>query len=464
MKKLIKILCLLILIPLSARGQVVDSLVVDSLLTDSLAVDTVLPWPLYMTTRLDSAIAQNPVMRFASLGMQIYDYTADSILYNVNESKLMTPASNEKILTSITALEHLGKDYIFNTKLCITGKISADSVGSRDSLLYNGLDSVPFHEVVYKRVWHGDIYAIGSFDPMFEGYDLQTFVNVLTELGIDSIHGSLYEDVSLKDSLLLGKGWSWDDGDSNPVLSPLLLNRKAKFMQTFLSELNKQNITVSGGIGTAICPPEAIVLAEKQRTLLQLLPRLMKNSDNLYAEAVFYQLAALSHKKYATADDANHIITKMIKKLGFDDANFRIVDGSGLSHYNKLSAELIVAFYKYARNNPVIYETLYPNLAIAGVDGTIEKHMTEGPAFKNVHAKTGTLSGVIGLSGYCTAANGHELIFSMLFNGVRNANAVRDFEDDLCTIMAWDDTPLKIKKKPTPQRRVVRRRAPVRKK
>ncbi|MCF0187654.1 MAG: D-alanyl-D-alanine carboxypeptidase, partial [Bacteroidaceae bacterium] len=73
----------------------------DTLAKDSVAM---LPWPLFMTNRLDSAIQQNPVMKYATLGMQVYDLTADSIIFRHNDQQKMVPASNEKLITSVTAI------------------------------------------------------------------------------------------------------------------------------------------------------------------------------------------------------------------------------------------------------------------------------------------------------------------------------------------------------------------------
>lgn len=446
------------LIPFLAQAQ--QPIIADSIQNDSLEV---LRWPNYMTARLDSAIEQSAVMRYATLGMQVYDCTADSVLYSYNHTKLFTPASNEKLITGITALNRLGKNYQFKTSLYHTGRIVNDTVFVNDTIISEA-ETLVQQRIEMRRILKGDIYVVGAFDPAFDGYDMKSMVSQLVSLGVDSIDGTLYQDISLKDTLRWGKGWCWDDGSTNPTLSPLLIDRKDNFLQRLRSELNSCRIGVSGGDATALRPEGAILVATRTRTLEQIMNRVMKNSDNLYAEAVFYQLGALSHRKFISASELENVIDQQIRSVGFDPADYKIVDGCGLSHYNKLTPELLVAFLKYARQNPAIYNTLYECLPIAGLDGTIKDHMTDGPAYKNVRAKTGTLSGVVSLSGYCTSANGHELIFSMLFNGVRNANATRNFEDELCTILTHDEKPLKKAVVKSTRRAPVRRKAPARRK
>ncbi|MCF0159447.1 MAG: D-alanyl-D-alanine carboxypeptidase/D-alanyl-D-alanine-endopeptidase [Bacteroidaceae bacterium] len=427
----------------------------DTLAKDSVAM---LPWPLFMTNRLDSAIQQNPVMKYATLGMQVYDLTADSIIFRHNDQQKMVPASNEKLITSVTAIERLGKDFPFSTRLYHTGEISTDSLVFTDTLLVDS-SLVLQPRVVPRRVLHGDLYAVGSFDPAFDGYDFNQFVSRLADLQIDSIDGMLYEDVSLKNTIQRNKTMLWTQHEDNPDLPSLMINKKGGFMLKFKDELQRRRIPVrDGGVGFAMCPDTAKLVHEKIRTLNQLMPRLMKNSDNVYAEAIFYQLAAFSYRKFLSAEDPENAINQQIRKLGYSNpSDFTILDGSGLSHFNYLTPDMLISLLKYVRENEQIYEVFYPSLPIAGVDGTIETRMKNGPAYQNVRAKTGTLNGVITLSGYCTAANGHELLFSILLNDTRSSLHARNFQDDLCTILTHDESFMKVKK-PVVRRRTTKKR------
>ena len=163
--------------------------------------------------------------------------------------------------------------------------------------------------------------------------------------------------------------------------------------------------------------------------------KMLKESDNLYAESMFYQIAASTGERPATASDARRIINRLIQKVGLDPKRYQIADGSGLSLYNYVSPQLEVRMLTYAWKNQNIYLHLYPSLPIAGVDGTLRNRMRGSFTNGNVHAKTGTVTGISSLCGYCRAANGHELCFSIINQGLMNGRNGRRFQDRVCTIL-----------------------------
>ena len=123
---------------------------------------------------------------------------------------------------------------------------------------------------------------------------------------------------------------------------------------------------------------------------------------------------------------------RLLYRLGLDPVNYTIADGSGLSLYSYVTAEMLVKLLRFAYDNRSIYNHLYPALPIAGVDGTLENRMKTAPCRNNVHAKTGTVSGVSTLAGYCQASNGHDLCFAILNQGVIKASDGRAFQDRIC--------------------------------
>ena len=95
----------------------------------------------------------------------------------------------------------------------------------------------------------------------------------------------------------------------------------------------------------------------------------------------------------------------------------------------------MVSLLRYAYLKRDIMAVLYPSLPIAGVDGTLKKRMKGGAAQGNVHAKTGTVSGVSSLAGYCRAANQHLLAFCIINQGVMKNAEGRDFQDKVCELL-----------------------------
>ena len=386
-----------------------DSVAADSLWSDSLSVkgDT-LPWPKNVQAQIEELL-QSDMFRTSQLGMMVYDLDADSAIFCHNERQLMRPASTMKVITAITALSRLGGSYQFKTDLCYTGRVDSCTL-------------------------QGDIYCVGGFDPRFNNDDLRAFVEGIRRLGIDTIRGSIYADKSMKDKNPYGEGWCWDD--DNPTLSPLLLSRKDHLLPKFYSDLREAGIYLTGSLGEKRKPEDANCIVRRFHTIDQVLMRMLKESDNLYAESMFYQIAASTGNHPATAKSARAIIKQLVNKIGLDGSRYQFADGSGLSLYNYVSAELEVKLLRYAYNDQNIYNHLLPALPIAGIDGTLRKRMTGAFTRGNVHAKTGTVTGISSLCGYLTAANGHHLCFSIINQGVMHGKNGRRFQDKVCTILA----------------------------
>ena len=164
---------------------------------------------------------------------------------------------------------------------------------------------------------------------------------------------------------------------------------------------------------------------------------MMKESDNLCAESMFYHLALhYAQKERVTDNDGSDAINHFIKeKLGLNPDYYNIVDGSGVSLYNYISPRLLLEYLKYAYYHAEIFQPFYEALPIAGVDGTLSSRMKKSKAYKNVHAKTGTVTGVSSLAGYAKAPNGHQLAFAIINQNVMKSRQARTFQDKVCDIL-----------------------------
>ena len=252
-------------------------------------------------------------------------------------------------------------------------------------------------------------------------------------MGVDTIRGNIYADKSMKDNNLYGSGWCWDD--KNPMLSPLLISRRNDFVMRFAEELRDAGIHLDVQTGEARRPDDAFCIASRFHTIDQVLSKMLKESDNLYAESVFYQIASSTGAHPATADSGVSVVNRLISKVGLDPRRYSIADGSGLSPYNLVSAELEVRFLRYAFANNNVFMHLQPALPKAGIDGTLRSRMHGTFTQGNVIAKTGTLTGVSSLAGYCTAANGHRLAFAIINQGLMHRSNGRAFQDRVCTVL-----------------------------
>lgn len=380
----------------------------DTVMADTFSVERQsLPWNVALVKHLDNLL-ENEMFETSTVGMMVYDLDADSVLYAHNARQLLRPASTMKLITAITAIDRLGGGYQFKTELCYTGDVA-------------------------DRTLRGNIYCVGGFDPRFNSDDMRAFVEAIRKMGVDTIRGNIYADRSMKDCDLLGAGWCWDD--KNPKLSPLLVSRKDSFLTRFVDNLREAGVTVEATLGDGTRPGDAFCIAKRFHTIDQILMKMLKESDNLYAESMFYQIAASTGARYASAKNASTVVNRLISKVGLDPKRYEIADGSGLSLYNYVSAELEVRFLRYAWHNNNIYVHLHPALPIAGVDGTLRKRMRGPFTSGNVYAKTGTVAGVSSLAGYCTAANGHHLAFSIINQGIQHHRNGRAFQDRVCTVL-----------------------------
>ena len=412
------ILLVWLVLPMQAQTEITDeeemtedndTIASDTLWSDTLSVrgDT-LPWPKNVQTQIENLL-KSDMFSTSQVGLMVYDLDADSTIFRHNERQLMRPASTMKVITAITALNRLGGSYQFKTDLCYTGRVDSCTL-------------------------RGDIYCVGGFDPRFNNDDLRAFVEGIRKMGIDTIRGSIYADKSMKDKDPYGEGWCWDD--DNPTLSPLLLSRKDQLLPKFYSDLREAGIYLTGSLGEKRKPEESNCIVRRFHTIDQVLLRMLKESDNLYAESMFYQIAASTGNHPATAKSARALIKQLVNKIGLDGSRYQFADGSGLSLYNYVSAELEVKLLRYAYHDQNIYNHLLPALPIAGTDGTLRKRMTGAFTRGNVHAKTGTVTGISSLCGYLTAANGHHLCFSIINQGVMHSKNGRRFQDKVCTILA----------------------------
>lgn len=391
-----------------------DSVETDTRYDTAANSDSLVCLPQLTTAEKIERLLSTELLKTSQVAFMAYDLTADSVVTAYNEKQAMRPASTMKLLTAITAIDNLGGDYRFSTWLKYRGRIIENE----------------------KRVLLGDIIVKGGMDPKFGSDDMKAFVEAIQKEHIDTLYGTILADRTFKDTLLLGEGWCWDD--KNPVLTPLLWNRQDNFVKRFSEELQDAGIVFSDSMPERLkdegTSSHTTLLCTRYHTIEQILTKMMKESDNLYAEAVFYNISANALHP-ASARHTRRIMQETLRRAGVQHSNYRIADGSGLSLYNYQTVEMQIALLRYAYRNSNIFEYLYPTLPIAGQDGTLKKRMRQMPCKGNVRGKTGTLTGISSLCGYLTAKSGNVIAFAIINQGVMKAAPAKDFQDRLCTIL-----------------------------
>ena len=368
-------------------------------------------WQCEKQRALDS-LCLSPIFETTQVGIYVYDLTEGQPLYAVNAAQRMRPASCQKVVTAVTALHCLKSDFCLRTEFRTTGNVVNGSL-------------------------QGNLIVVGGMDPLVTPDELlQAAAAIKSQQGIQTIAGKVIYDCSMREDAPYGWGWCWDD-DYGP-LSALMVDGKDGF------ELKWQEAMVKAGIKVQDPPQPSPKGREQKGTVVysirhdldELLFPMMKESNNIYAECLFYQTAATSGKKGAGRKETAMRTDNLLKSIGLNPDEYKVADGSGLSLYNYVSAEMLVALLGYAWQTPRIKEHLLPSLPIAGYDGTLQKRMIGTPAEGNVQAKTGTVTGISSLAGYINAANGHTLAFAIINQGVSSAAIGRTFQDKVCIELA----------------------------
>lgn len=375
-------------------------------------------------------LMRDTVLDDSEVGIVVYDLKAKDTLYEYQADKLFRPASVQKIVTAVAALDFLGKTYRLETKMGYIGQLREDSTLT------------------------GDLYVKGGMDPLWSETDMQQWSREVKNAGIKRIEGKVVGDRSLKDTLKWGLGWCWDD--NMPVLTPLLCEQKDSFIVMMHKALKAEGIEIGD---TTFCYNDTIAdslvthIATQQRMLTEVMDRMMKKSDNLHAEALFYHLASAYMKhpdeapekentektpRYASTEHGAKMLGRLIAKLGHNPKRYCMADGSGVSLYNYLTPHLLMDILVYAYHNGEIFNPLYGSLPISGIDGTLQNRMKGTAAYRSVRAKTGTLAGVCSLAGYAKSANGNMLAFVIINQNKLNRKAARKWQDRVCEALCKD--------------------------
>ncbi|MFA5806700.1 MAG: D-alanyl-D-alanine carboxypeptidase/D-alanyl-D-alanine-endopeptidase, partial [Melioribacteraceae bacterium] len=209
------------------------------------------------------------------------------------------------------------------------------------------------------------------------------------------------------------------------------------FLNLMKESFVKSGISFTGKVDTMTLNSEAYKIFSLKRDLDRVIINTNKTSDNLSAEMLLRALALKYSGHMASAKKGIVLIDSLISLVGLNPKNYMIVDGSGLSFYNLLSAELLTEVLKYFYfKQPDLSHKLSNSFPVSGFDGTLSNRMKKSVAFKRVFAKTGTIRGVSSLSGYLISRNNHMIAFSILIqNFTGGSNQARSIQDIICKII-----------------------------
>lgn len=396
---------------------------------------------------LDKTLHQKAFKR-TRFGVQIQDEFGNPV-YSLNSNYKLKPASTLKIVTTAVALEKLGPDFRYKTIVSTDGEIE------------NG-------------VLDGNLILHGTADPQLSGYFdgevisiTSDWVDQIQKMGITRITGSVFLDNSyyadengnVKTKFVTVAMF---DQAAKSQLTQTTLNKKGKevkrkirlrrsssrklvqvnmnqYLANLLtSELYKRNLIDTKESETDFDLPKdlhlsALVVHESE-PLSEIITRTNKKSDNFYADQL---VRTLGYEFLGTGnmDAGIRVIEAFLRfHMNIKESEYELADGSGLSHENQISAQVLTRILSYMSTSTPNRDVFYNSLSIPTVDGTLANRIHH-PLAENMRGKTGSISGVVSLTGYISSESGKNLVFSIMCNNGGNSRRLKSLEDEICKLL-----------------------------
>lgn len=400
----------------------------------------------------------------SAVSVSVKDIENGNTVYSLNDKTPMTPASTLKIVTSSAAVDTLGYDYQFSTKL-------------------------------YKST-NNDLYIKLGADPFLSSYDLGQLIDEAKAKNIESPK-NIYIDDTVFDNIEWGEGWQWDD-DLNPLMpkfsaynldgnllrieitpksnnTPPSIAVKPFYPITFMNLINTDltsssnsvslsrnnsiapNIMEANGIisktevikipvnnlkmyftlrleeairdkkydyyksisSAALPKTNVYLVGEVTHDMEQALSSVLKNSNNLVAETMFKLGGSVWANSQGNIESSLGMLNEYFRKLNINSDDIKVVDGSGVSKNNLMTADFMSTFL-VLKSKDENFEIFKENLPTPG-EGTLKTRMLY---FKdNLRAKTGTLSDTSAIAGYMKSRKGKIYAFDIMINDAKTSSA-----------------------------------------
>jgi D-alanyl-D-alanine carboxypeptidase/D-alanyl-D-alanine-endopeptidase (penicillin-binding protein 4) len=344
-------------------------------------------------------------------------------------------ASNMKLFTTATALSRLGPKARIPTEVFGDGRIDAGGI------------------------LHGSLYLQGGGDPalgtpaFYDGYlgglgtNLFSLVPQIRAAGIRAITGRLYADDTIFDrrrgvadsgyatSPYIGplSGLAFNSGFAGATSSSGFSSDPAKLAASKLARaLKAGGISVPSQVAIAPAPASAERVAiVRSPTLDQLVNMTDVYSNNFFAETLIKLLGARLGVAGTTAAGAA-VVEAFAQASG---SGVNATDGSGLTRSNRASPRQVADLLLAMRDDPA-GDDFIQDLALTGKEGTVDDRMIGTAAYARCRTKTGTISGVSNLSGYCFNTSGRVMVFSILMDSVGDLGLAHLMQDRIAGLVA----------------------------
>ena len=438
------------------------------------AADT--PEPLALEALL-SGLDSDRLFKQAKVGLCVVNLRTGDMVFERNSEDGLNPASTMKVVTSATALKYLGPSYKYHTTIYTDGGVPSTGVVKGNLYVEGGGDPLFVVERMWKLVHDlklagleqvaGDVIFDESFfdsDYALPGWtkksdlargpayfaslsalslnfnslslavrpgkqagqpavvELETpasgyieIVNEVTTGGAGS-RRSLGVERKIVDGKLrmTMTGSIASDGEMQRVYRSVA-DPTAHFMAAWMDMMAAQGIDVKGEARQGRTAKSAQRVAQlTSPPLASILMDMNKYSNNFMAEQVLRTIGAEVKGGPGTTEKGLEVVAEYLASLGLDPAEFTLVNGSGLTTQGKLSAEVLTSVLVDMAADANVGNEFRTSLAIAGLDGTLVRRLTDDPG--RLRGKTGTIDGVHCLAGYVGANDGDQYAFAFMVN------------------------------------------------
>jgi serine-type D-Ala-D-Ala carboxypeptidase/endopeptidase (penicillin-binding protein 4) len=408
-----------------------------------------------------------------NIGVEVVDLTTGATLFRRNEAHTFIPASNMKLFSDAAALMVLGPDYRFKNQLSTNASQLQQGILKGSLYLHLPGDPSFSHErlaalLASLKEWHinriqGNVFIdsshtiVNPYPPgwmvsdlvysysapaapvMIDTNRLTVTVNpagkpdepAIIETNDPSGSIVLHNQVLTKATAAhCGVDFSMDQENHLTVrgcvgvgqwavMQKMAIRNPLIYAQKLIRrQLSEANIILENDVLLGKAPLGSLLIAaETSKPIAQLMADTLKPSDNLYADSLFLHAAEKLNGFPVNWGEAQSILKSFIhQQTGIELSNAKLTDGSGLSRHDLLTPNQTVNLLRFLYDRfPLSYEYIAA-LPVSGRDGTLQRRFKKPNQQDMVRAKTGTMTGVISLSGYLFTANAHTLAFAIFVN------------------------------------------------
>jgi D-alanyl-D-alanine carboxypeptidase/D-alanyl-D-alanine-endopeptidase (penicillin-binding protein 4) len=368
-------------------------------------------------------------------GLQVVDTETGEVVCAARAESMLPLASNTKLFTTAAALSKLGPTATIPTKLMTDGTIDAGGVLHGSLYLQGGGDPALGTPAFYNS------YLAGL------GTNIFALVPQLKRAGLKGVTGRLYGDDTIFDrkrgvadsgyatSVYIGplSGLDFNSGFAGNSSAGHFSSDPAKLATRKLANsMRHAGIRVSSTIALGKTPRDAkSVAVVRSPPLSEIVNTTDVYSDNFFAEMLQKLLGARFGGAGTTAA-GTRVVEEYAQTM---DSDIHQLDGSGLTRSNLASPDDVVKLLLGVQRS-AIGEEFIQDLALSGKEGTTAGRMKGTAAYGRCRLKTGTLTGVSNLSGYCFNTSGKVMAFSTLMASVGSTETAHLYQDKIAGAVA----------------------------